>query len=111
MVTGQVLAQRREPAPKIGVPRLYLGQEIPVLYPGERATCAGFTLGQIEDAMAEALMRGDATAELPVNNWLVEPEPGWRGLYLRWRYRLLGLFVNRLTGGRPRLNVEIGDGR
>jgi hypothetical protein len=79
--------------PRIGVPRIVNGAELPVLYPGERAQAQFGT-----DAVAR-LVEGHILAP---DGWLVEPMPGWRGLYLRWRYRLLG----RWLGGQPKITAE-----
>lgn len=79
----------------IGVPRIYDGPGIPVLYPGERATCAGIPFARIVDELFE---RGEVTIQ--PGQWVVEPEPGWRGLLRRWRYRLVGQWIEFLRARR-----------
>lgn len=73
--------------PKIGEPRLCDGPTLPVLYPGEKATAASVAF--------------DGTGFV-VTSWMVEPQTGWYGLFLRWRYRLLGGF-----GGEPHLIASV----
>lgn len=89
--------------PPVGIPRLY-ADAIGVLYPGERASAV------IDGGSISALADRGLT-EIAVTQWLVEPDPGVLAAYRRWRYRLIGQFVNRLTGGRPKMDVRIGDGR
>ena len=82
---------------KIGTPRLYPGNTIPVLYPGEQAQ------GRLAREAGVAAADGVVTA--PVIEWLVEPMPGWYGWWLRWRYRLWGRWW---SGGPPNLEVWMG---
>ena len=76
--------------PTVGERRIY-EHRIEVLYPGERAT-AHFT-----DADLEVALRGEP---VELRQFLVEPEPGLRATWRRWRYRLIGQWVERWHGGR-----------
>jgi hypothetical protein len=82
--------------PKIGVPRVIAGPTIPVLYPGETAS-AQYTL----TPEFLAAMEPGRPVELPVTDWIIEPISGWRGVWLRWRYRLVGRWFPRR--GQPAL--------
>ena len=94
--------------PKIGEPRIYAGDEIPVFYPGELATSRGVTLPEILDAMRAAAERGETEAVLPLSGWIIEPDPSWRGALLRWRYRLIGQYVERWFGAsRQRVTTQV----
>ena len=73
--------------PRVGEVRLYDGV-IAVLYPGERAH-AIVDVGECISALAD---RG--LTEMAVTQWLVEPEPGLMALYRRWRYRLVGQWMD-----------------
>lgn len=81
--------------PRVGEPRLYDGEEIPVLYPGERAHCAEWAV--VEDATDA---QGRRVRRARAMRWMVEPEPGVRAACRRWRYRLLGQWVDALRA-RP----------
>lgn len=57
-------------SPPIGVPRLYGGESVPVIYPGEVAQA------RIDpDVLFAALQRGEHT--VAISGWTVEPAPGW----------------------------------
>lgn len=71
-----------------GTPRLIASETIPMLYPGEKAVAAGF---RVEDD------------HVIITSWMIEPMPGWRGRWLRWRYRLFGRWMSR--GDAPRLKA------
>lgn len=75
--------------PPIGVHRIYEGPEIPMIYPGERATSAAIPAEDIERLIDEAVERGDDHITIHGAQWIVEPEPDWRGAWLRWRYRFM----------------------
>lgn len=79
-------------APRVGERRAYDG-ELRVLYPGEQAS-AHVPEEAMESAAREACNTGRAVT-LAVTEWLVEPAPGWRAALLRWRYRLVGQWVDR----------------
>jgi len=58
-----------------GEPRLVAGETIPRLFPGEVAHAASFRMdGQ----------------QIIITSWMIEPMPGWRGHWLRWRWRWIG---------------------
>lgn len=78
--------------PPIGVPRIYLGNEIPVVYPGEIARSGAVSLDELVDSMTAA---SETPASVPLEDWVVEPRPGARGVFLRLRYRLVGQWVDR----------------
>jgi hypothetical protein len=68
-------------APKVGEPRMYPGDTIPILYPGEVATA------QLNfERITFALQTGERV--VPVTHWIVEPAPGWYHAWLRWQYRV-----------------------
>jgi hypothetical protein len=75
--------------PRIGEPRIYEGEVLPVLYPGERATAIleadEFLLADPEEL--RYLQRG-FPSRITVKQWLVEPVPTWWGAFRRWQYRL-----------------------
>jgi hypothetical protein len=83
--------------PKIGVPRVYDGASLPVLYPGESAH-AEFT----EEDVAAAIARGDGKVE--VRRWLVEPSPGAFAWWLRLRYQVFDQWWPR---GTPKLETSV----
>jgi hypothetical protein len=83
--------------PTIGEPRVYPGEEVPVLYPGEVASAHVHPA-----ALLEALERGER--EVPIQNWIVEPMPGWRGWWLRTRYRVWGRWFAR---GAPQITTHV----
>ncbi len=56
--------------PKIGVPRIYTGPTIDVLYPGEEA---------------HVIITPNKKV---IEDWIVEPMPGFHGWYLRMKYRI-----------------------
>ncbi len=62
--------------PPIGVPREYTSPDLPLLYPGEQAH-------------AEGRLNAD-TGDVVIEIWLVEPMAGWRGRWLRFRWRYWG---------------------
>lgn len=78
--------------PPIGIPRCYDGSELPILYPGEVAL-PQVAPGAIEAALAAGLQHGTVTVQ--VTGWLVEPTPGWRGWWLRTRYRCWGRWCSK----------------
>lgn len=83
--------------PTIGEPRIYAGGSIPILYPGERATA------RVDpEALIAAHARGETT--VAITDWIVEPTPGWRGRWLRLRYRVWGRWFAR---GAPQLTTHI----
>jgi hypothetical protein len=83
--------------PAIGEPRIYEGDTIPKLYPGEVA------IAQIDPAtMVAAMQRGEAS--VAVTSWMVEPMPGWEGRWLRLRYRVWGRWFST---GPPRLQTSV----
>jgi hypothetical protein len=67
--------------PRIGEPRLYPGNTIPMLYPGEVATAQL----HVERMITFAVESGARV--VPVTQWVVEPAPGWYMAWLRWQYR------------------------
>jgi hypothetical protein len=77
----------------IGQPRLSAGDVMPVLYPGEIAT-ARLDIGDAINALVEGVSGRD-WMELPVREWLIEPMPGWKGRWLRLRYRVWGRWFSR----------------
>ena len=81
--------------PKIGVPRLYEGT-ITVLYPGEQAH-AIVPAEDMESAILQARRLGALALQVDSQRlqWFVEPIPGWKGWWLRTRYRALGQYVER----------------
>ena len=93
--------------PKIGVPRLYPGNEIPILYPGERATCAAIPFDRLVEAIDHAAERGCDSLTIRPRQWIVTPEPGWRGAYRRWRYRIIGRWLSKLGWGQPHLVTRV----
>lgn len=76
--------------PRIGVPRLYSGTEIPVLYPGEQVTPI------LDGGSINALVARGIT-EIQISNWLVGPTPGFVGWYRRVRYRFVERIVDTLA--------------
>src|SRR4051812_41694509 len=84
-----------EQPPPIGVPRLYPGPGLPILYPGE---CARAHLDP--ETVAHAISHGGC--EILVTNWIVEPAPGWHAWYLRTRFRWFG----RWARGKPKLELK-----
>ena len=79
--------------PRIGEPRLYAGT-VQVLYPGEQAH-AIVPAEDMESAVLQARRLGALALEVDTSQvqWFVEPEKGARGAYRRWRYRLIGQWV------------------
>jgi len=74
-------AQRAPMRPKIGEPRVYVG-EPEVIYPGEQATAE----------------KGGEEPKL----WAVEPSPGFAAALRRLRYRMIGQWLERLRERRQR---------
>lgn len=93
--------------PPIGVPRIYEGHQVPVLYPGERLLSRGVPLQDLVRAILAAEACGETEAVLPLSGWLVEPDPSWLGLYRRWRYRLMGQWVARYASWAVRSRVTV----
>lgn len=98
--------------PKIGTVRVVVGPQKPTIYPGEMAS-ATVSEEEFEAALASAASTKGARIEIAPTGWTVEPMPGRRGLYLRWRYRLVGRWLERVGIGRARINVSarVQDGR
>jgi hypothetical protein len=84
--------------PKIGEPRLYEGT-VQALYPGEQAH-AIVPADDIESAVRQARRLGALALQVDSQRlqWFVEPTPGWRGWWLRTRYRCWGRFVSGVPG-------------
>jgi hypothetical protein len=81
--------------PAIGVPRIYAGDTIPVLYHGETAT-ARIDSGVVFNALTrDSDVSVSEWMGVPVREWTVEPTPGWEGRWLRWRYRVWGRWFSR----------------
>lgn len=88
-------------SPPIGEPRVYDGESVPVIYPGEVAQA------RIDpEVLFAALQRGEH--EVSISGWTVEPMPGWDGWWLRVRYRVWGRWF---ATGAPRLEVSIAPQR
>jgi hypothetical protein len=81
--------------PRIGVPRVYDGASIPILYPGEVARA------HVDPTAVLAALQAGAT-EVPVREWTVEAAPGWHARWLRVRYRCWGRWFSR---GAPKLTA------
>jgi hypothetical protein len=75
--------------PPIGVPRLYAGEVLKALYPGETAHATGGVA---------------ADGRVLVTEWLVEPAPGWFARWQRLRWRVWGRWW---TGGAPALVTTV----
>ena len=80
--------------PRFGEPRV-VTDEWPTVYPGEQAS-AHVPAHVIKDGLHRAATTG-APARVPLRKWLVEPAPGWRMAWLRWRYRLVGQWLERMA--------------
>lgn len=80
--------EERAYAAKIGEPRLYDGPGVWTLYPGETA-CAVVSKKAVDEASA----RGDT--KITVDQWTVEPTPGFVAWLLRLRYRVFGQWGKR----------------
>jgi hypothetical protein len=89
-------------SPPIGVPRVYDGAELPLLYPGEVASV------QVSPEALQAALQHEGPCAIPVTGWLVEPTPGWQGWWLRLRYRIWGRWFSH---GAPKLEIRtrVGD--
>jgi hypothetical protein len=66
---------------KIGQRRVVVGRVIPSLYPGEMAHAT----------RVETNSDGTFSAA----DWLIEPLPGWRGRWLRLRFRVSSCLTRR----------------
>lgn len=82
--------------PPIGVPRGYDGPAVPILYPGEQMSA--------RVALTEA-----SGGDVPIAGWLVEPMPGWRGWWLRTRYRVWDRWFPPRAA--PKLTISVHPGR
>lgn len=81
--------------PQIGEVRFHYGPQIPVLYPGERAVSI-VTSSVIDAAVSKAVAAGKVEIVMAGwDCWLVEPEPGLAAWWRRWRYRLIGQWLDR----------------
>jgi hypothetical protein len=78
-----------------GVPRVYDGSVLPVLYPGEMAR------PEVQPIPMARLARGPV--EVIVTGWIVEPAPGWHAWWLRVRWRIWGRWF---YDGEPRLLIS-----
>jgi hypothetical protein len=73
---------------EVGRPRYYAPGDPPTIYPGEQAE-ADLDLVVAATLIAGAVARGETSARL-LPAWHVTPIPGWRGRFLRARFRLVG---------------------
>jgi hypothetical protein len=83
--------------PPIGVPRVYDTHELPILYPGERASA------QLTPMDFRRAVRHGDVVEVELSGWIVEPAPGWHARWLRIRYRIFGRWF---SVGAPKLVVS-----
>lgn len=92
--------------PPIGEPRMYTGT-LPMLYPGEVAR-ACIRPEDIQDAVERLAVGGDG--EIKVQQWLVEPDKGWKAAYRRWKFTWFSRWFYPLVRKvyKPRPKVTIG---
>lgn len=106
-------------SPEIGVPRVYDGPELPLLYPGEFASAIVRADATEAIDIAEGLARAinDGFIDPAIDGWTVEPVPGIAAALQRSAYKYVFRWVERFVG-RPRLSigssierVKAGDGQ
>lgn len=88
---------------KCGERRVIAGEQIPCLHPGEVAIAQVDPVA-VKAAADAAFARGETHFTIPITGWLIEPAPGRRAAWLRFRYRWLRWL---LPSGPPRLETTI----